>query len=97
MIWERCSNLLDYINLKNLSWGEIHFGIDLPDKGRGQLVNHVLILVKRLIFLGRGKNTQITEQSVKSQIEQDRLEEKRIAVLHNTLSVHLKKWENWLW
>ena len=52
-VWEGCNNLFDDIDFSTLCWEEIQFGIDLPDKGKGQLVNHVLLVIKLLLFLGR--------------------------------------------
>ena len=75
---------------------EIQFGIDLPNKGKSQVVNHVMILVKHFLVLGRKRNTPPTEHIIKNRIDQDRLEEKKLAILHNSLPLHLKKWENWL-
>ena len=95
-VWERCSTFFDYVDLQNLSWEEIQFGIDLPNKGKSQVVNHVMILVKHFLFLGRKRNTPPTEHIIKNRIDQDRLEEKKLAILHNSLPLHLKKWENWL-
>ena len=87
--------LFYYVDLKDLSWEEIQFGIDLPNKGKAQLVNHILILIKHSLFLGRKRNRPPNEHLIKSRIEQDRLEEKKLAILHDSLSLHLKKWENW--
>ena len=94
-VWERCSTFFSYVDIKDLSWEEIQFGIDLPDKGKAQLLNHVLILVKNLIYLGRKRKKPPNENLIRSRIEQDRVEEKRLAMLHDSLSLHLKKWENW--
>ena len=43
------------IDLQNLSWEEIQFGIDLPNKGKSQVVNHVMILVKHFLFFREEK------------------------------------------
>ena len=86
----------DYVDLQNLSWEEIQFGIDLPNKRKRQVVNHVMILVKYFLFLGRKRNTPPTEHIIKNRIDQDRLQEKKLAILHNSLPLHFKKWENWL-
>ena len=85
---------MNYVDFRNLSWDDIQFGIYLPNRGKGQLVNHILILVKYLLFVSRNQNTPPTERGIEIQMEQDRLEEKRLATLRNTLSLHLKKWEN---
>ena len=85
----------DYVDLQNLSWEEIQFGVDLSNKGKSQVVNHMLILVKQLIFLGRKRKIPPTEHIIKNRIQQDRSEEKKLAILHNSLPLHLKKWENW--
>lgn len=94
-VWGKCSTFFEYVDLQQLSWEEIFFGIELPDKGKAQLVNHVIILVKKLLFLGRKNKTPPTEFFIKRSIEQDRLEEEKLAVIRNTLSIHLQKWENW--
>ena len=41
-------------------------------------------------FFSRKRNTPPTENNIKNKIDQDRLEEKKLAILHNSLSLHLK-------
>ena len=53
------------------------------------MVNHLLILVKYLIFIGREKSKPITLEKITRKFK----EEKRLALLRNTFSLHLRKWE----
>ena len=51
MIWESCERImLDNVDLRNCTWEEILFGVEECNKGKQQLVNYVLILVKYVIF-----------------------------------------------
>ena len=94
-VWESCSTFFEYIDLRTLVWKDIQFGLEIPEKGKGQLLNHILILIKFLLFSGRKKNEPPSVSYIKTQIEHDKLEEKKIAISRNSLSLHLKKWENW--
>ena len=65
-----------------------------PDKGKDQLLNHILILIKYLIFSCRERNSPPKYFEITDKIVEDRLEEMILAKSRNTLSIHLSKWEN---
>ena len=95
--WEKCSRIFKCDLFQNLSWEEILFGIYLPDKGQGKLINHVIILIKYLLYHFRGRSRPPNESEIKSNIEDDKLEEKKLAVTRNLLPLHLSKWEKLQW
>ena len=78
-----------------LSWEDVQFGSELAEKGKDQLLNHIIILIKFLLFLGRKNKEPPTASYIKTQIEHNKLEEKKIAISRNSLPLHLKKWESW--
>ena len=78
-VWEGCNNLFGDIDLSTLSWEEIQFGIDLPNKGKGQLVNHVLLVIKLLLFLGRKTKQPPTLLHIKSHIEHDKVRKWKVS------------------
>ena len=87
-IWNDCNNVFDFISIPNLSCEEIFVGITLTDQGKEQLVNHFLILVKYLIFMGRERGSFITMGEIKRSI-------KNLASMRNTVPLHLRTWKNW--
>ena len=76
------------------SWEQIKFGSDSYTGGKGQIVNHLLILVKLRLFKDRKRETPPSLFEIKEQLKADKLEEKNIALSRNTITLHLKKWEN---
>ena len=93
-IWERCRGIIDYVDLRNICWKDIMFGMQESNRGMDQLLNHILILVKYLIFMCRERKTPPTYIEIKNKIMEDKLEEHKLASIRNTLSIHLNKWEN---
>ena len=93
-VWINCSDFFEFISIRNLDWKEIFFGIQLNDQGKDNLVNHLLILVKYLIFIGREKSKPMTLEKITRKFKEDEIEEKSLALLRNTFSLHLRKWEN---
>ena len=93
-LWDSCSNLIDYVDLCNCTWQEILFGMNGPDKGKDQLLNHILILIKYLIFSCRERNSPPRYSEIKNKIVEDKWEEMILAKSRNTIPIHLSKWEN---
>ena len=54
-VWKSCSNLFDYIDLRTLVWEDIQFGLEISEKGKGQLLNHILILIQFFFFFREKK------------------------------------------
>ena len=61
----------------------------------GQLLNHMLILIKFMIFHHRAKGEPPAANEIKDRLLESRNEERRLAVERDTLTIHLKKWEAW--
>ena len=51
-LWEQCSDILDLPILKDMSWKEVHIGLDEITEDR-QIINRVVLLIKYLIFFSR--------------------------------------------
>ena len=49
-IWKDCGDLFALSALKNLHWQEIHIGIKRSNAGEEQLLNHIILLIKHMIF-----------------------------------------------
>ena len=50
-VWEICADMLRLPILKELTWKEIHIGIKDNCTDMEQLLNHIIILIKFMIFL----------------------------------------------
>ena len=94
LIWESCTRFVKYIDLRNCSWKEILFGREERNKGKHQLLNHILILVKYLIFKNRNHKKPPSINEITNNIVGDRLEENKLALMRGTLTIHYSKWEN---
>ena len=79
LIWDSCNRFLDYVDLRNCIWEEILFGKEECNKGKNQLLNHILILVKYLIFKSREHKKPPSYNEIKNNIVEDRLEERKLA------------------
>ena len=89
---DACKIFLDYVDLRNCSWEEILFGKEGCNKGKNQLLNHILILVKYLIFKSREHKKPPSYNEIKNNIVEDRLEERKLASMRGTLTIHFSKW-----
>ena len=85
LIWDSCKRFLDYVDLRNCIWEEILFGKEECNKGKNQLLNHVLILVKYLIFKSREHKKPPSYNEIKNNIVEDRLEERKLASMRELL------------
>lgn len=92
-MWVNCAQNLKLPILTDLTWKEIHIGIDGGTVEIGQLLNHILILIKFMIFHYRGKSKPPTAIDIQDKLLESRKEERKLAVERNTLTIHLKKWE----
>ena len=79
-IWENCNSLMEDVDLKNGGWEDIMFGSQEPLKGKDQLLNHLIILVKYLIFTNRERKTPPTFTEIKNKLKEDRVEEMKLAI-----------------
>ena len=70
------------------------FGVEERNKGKSQLLNHVLILIKYLIFQNRQCKKPPSFSQIKHNIIEDRLEERKLSSMRGTLTIHFSKWEN---
>ena len=91
-LWELCSNLLKFPILKDLQWKDIHIGLEETAENR-QLLNHIILLIKFLIYHGRGENKLPTVDEIHAKLIKSKDEEKKIAIERKTLTRHYKKWE----
>ena len=90
-LWNACGDALNLPTLKELNWEGIFFGAPLGDISKTYLLNHVILLLKYVIFQTKKKSIPPNSQEVKEILVGNRVEEKRIALNRNTLSLHLKK------
>ena len=95
LIWRDCENIFDFVSFTNLTWEDIFWGIKLADQGKEKLVNHLIILVKYLVFSGREKKSEIVLNKIKRKFKEDEFEERKLALNRNKYPLHLRKWECW--
>ena len=96
-LWEDCGDLFNLPDIKNLDWKGIHVGIIGSNVGEGQLLNHIILLIKHMIFVySRTKIRPPTPQEVKKRILENRQEERKLAKERGTLTYHFRKWENFI-
>ena len=92
-MWELSSNFFSLQILKKLSWKEIHIGIE-ETAVNIQLLNHIILLIKYLIYQGRGKGKPPTPEEIGERLLLSKEEERKIAIERKTLTQHYKKWEH---
>ena len=92
-LWDQCSDSLDIPILKDMSWKEVHIGLDEIAEDR-QMINHVVLLIKYLIFISREKKKPPSIEEIKEKILKSKQEERKSATERNTLTFHYKKWEH---
>lgn len=88
-----CTRFLDF-EIHNCSLEEILYGKEERNKGKYQLMNHVLILVKYLIYRNRELKKPPSFNEIKNSIIGDKVEERKLAAMRGTLTIHFSKWEN---
>ena len=94
-IWKDCGDLFSLSALKNLHWQEIHIGIKRSNMGEEQLLNHIILLTKHMIFkYSSTQNRPPIPQEIKKRIIENRQEEKELAGERGTLTLHFRKWDN---
>ena len=66
-------------------------------KGEAQLLNHIIILIKYMI-LKNSRNTKDppTLNHIKEKIQEDRLEERKLAEQRGLLTNHFRKWDKFI-
>ena len=92
-LWEHSSKFFSLPILKELSWKEIHIGIE-ETAVNIQLLNHIILLIKYLIHQGRGKGKPPTPEEIGERLLLSKEEERKIAIERKTLTQHYKKWEH---
>ena len=92
-LWDQCSDSLDIPILKEMSWKEVHIGLDEITEDR-QMINHVVLLIKYLIFISREKKKPPSIEEIREKIFKSKQEERKSATERNTLTFHYKKWEH---
>ena len=92
-LWEECSINLDIPILKDIDWKEVHIGFEENTEDK-QMINHVVLLVKYLIFLNREKGKPPSIVEIEEKLFKNQQEEKRVSIERNRLTVHYKKWEH---
>ena len=96
-LWRDCGNLFNIHQIKNISWVEVHIGMKHDITGKEQLINHIILLIKYLVFVfSRTKNNPPTPHEIKQKLQEHEREEKRLATSRGKLPNHLKKWEYFL-
>ena len=95
VLWKDCGDLFKLLDIKNINWEGIYIGVNVSNIGKGQFINHIILLIKYMIFVySRGKNKPPTPQEIKQRMLENEREEKKLAEERGTLTNHLKKWEN---
>ena len=95
VLWRDCGDLFNLSNIKSINWEGIYIGIKLLDIGKEQLVNHIILLIKHMIFVySRTKNKPPTPEEIKERMLENEKEERKLAEERGTLINHLRKWEN---
>ena len=81
-------------DIENLSWKEVHIGIEKSNFGEEQLLNHIIFLIKYMIFVSsKAKNNPPTPQDIKRRLLENKKEEMKIAKERGTLTCHFRKWD----
>ena len=56
-------------DIKNIDWKEVHVGIEKSNFGEGQLLNHIILLIKYMMFVSsKANNNPPTPQDIKRRI-----------------------------
>ena len=92
-IWGDLGEQLKIECLSELTWSEVLLGIS-GGTGKIQFINHIVLLVKYVIFNARNKGKSPTIQDICKLLLENREQEKQIAESRNSLSLHLRKWEH---
>ena len=94
-IWKEVGNQLKLFQLRNLQWIDVLLGFRDNMKDNA-LINHVIILVKYLIYVSRKMKKFPTSADICKEILVDisRKIEYEKATLKGKLEIHFKKWEN---
>ena len=93
LVWRMCSSLLDF-EFHKCSWKEVLFGREGRNVGKLQLINHVLILVKYLLYKARDLKKTPSFNEIRNSVLGDKVEEQKLATVRETLAIHYSKWEN---
>ena len=87
--------MFNFSDIKNIEWKGIHIGIKGSNIGEEQLLNHIILLMKYMIYVNsKTKNNPPTPQDIKNKILENKKEERNLAEQRGTLSSHFRKWDN---
>ena len=93
MIWVDCGNEFDLKKLINIDWKGVHVGIKISNVGKDQLLNHVILLIKSMIFVNsKTKDYPPIIRDIKDTLLKNKEEERKIAEQRGTLRIHYRKW-----
>ena len=93
MLWADCGNVFNLPDIRDIDWKGAHVGLERSSSGEEQLLNHIILLIKYMIFVGRKTNKPPTPQDIKRRILENKKEERKLAEERGTLTRHLKKWD----
>lgn len=94
-LWKSCGDVFHLPLLCNLDWQDIHIGIKITNFGEKQLVNHLILLIKYMVFkYSREKNRVPSVVEIKETMLESKEEERKIASERGTLSLHFRKWDS---
>ena len=79
-VWGKCGDRFNLPILKKLSWKQIHIGIDDTTFKTEQLLNHILILIKFMIFYSREKGNPPKAKEIEYRLSENRNEEKILSL-----------------
>ena len=92
-IWKEVGNELKMCQLLNLQWIDVLLGFRVNMKDN-ILLNHVLIMVKYMIYNGRKNGRAPTSKEIYKAIKNSEKIEHEKARIKDKLTLHYKKWEN---
>lgn len=81
--------------MQKLDWQSVHVGIKTQDIGKGQLINHLILLIKWMIFVfSKEKSRPPLIREIRERMLESREEERKLAMKRGTLALHSRKWNH---
>ena len=92
-LWQQVIHKLELIELKDVSWVDIHVGIQ-GNSLRIKYCNSIILMVKHILYLSRSGGAVPSVIQVYKKILEYREEEYQIAIKCEKIGLHLSKWES---
>ena len=94
ILWEDCGNVFNLPDIRVIDWKGVHVGIEGSSSGEEKLLNHIILLIKYMIFEGRKTSKPPSPQEIKRRLLENKKEERKLAEERGTLTIHFQKWDN---